>query len=248
MKSLYLSLKQFLRSVAYLAHDTLFRYMTCVGMVLQSAQLPDGATIALATTYGAEKDATAVSNANPGVATLEASHGVATGDFFEFTSGWSRLNQRIMKAGTVATNDVPLTGINTTDTDDYPIGTGTGTIREITAFTQISQILGFETSGGEPNDVTFSYLEENFERSLPGAASAQKLTITIADDATLAGYIALAAASESRALTALKMTLPTGAVILYNGIVFLNETPNVTKGQPMRVVATLSLQSKPTRF
>jgi hypothetical protein len=58
---------------------------------------------------------TAVSNANPGVATLEASHGVALNDIIEVTSGWPRLNGRIVKAGTVNVNDVPLVGINTSE-------------------------------------------------------------------------------------------------------------------------------------
>ena len=36
--------------------------------------------------------------------------------------------------------------------------------------------------------------------------------------------------------------------MLYNGIVSLNETPTLTKGQVMQVRATFSLQSKPTRY
>ena len=78
-----------------------------------SVKLPNGTTFAIATAYGASKNMTAVTNADPGVATLEASHGITTGDFFEVTSGWSRLTNKIVKAGTVATNDVPLLGIDT---------------------------------------------------------------------------------------------------------------------------------------
>jgi hypothetical protein len=42
-----------------------------------SVRLPNGATIAMGSTYGAVKALSAFSNANPGVATLEASHGIA---------------------------------------------------------------------------------------------------------------------------------------------------------------------------
>ena len=64
----------------------------------------------------------------------------------------------------------------------------------------------------------------------------------------LAGYIAVKAAAESRALTGLKATLPNGSIILYNGYVSLNQTPSFTKGQLMVVKATFSLQGLPIRY
>ena len=42
-----------------------------------SVSLPNGALIAIAASYGASKNMTALTNANPGVATLEAAHGVS---------------------------------------------------------------------------------------------------------------------------------------------------------------------------
>ena len=48
-----------------------------------SVKLPTGTTFAIATAYGASKTMSAVTNANPGVATLEAAHGVVLGDFME---------------------------------------------------------------------------------------------------------------------------------------------------------------------
>ena len=74
------------------------------------------------------------------------------------------------------------------------------------------------------------------------------ITLDIADDPTLAGYIAVKAAAESRALTGLKATLPNGSIILYNGYVSLNQTPSFTKGQLMVVKATFSLQGLPIRY
>lgn len=213
-----------------------------------AARLPDGATLALATTYGSVKDMTAVSNASTAEATFEASHGVTEGDFIEVTSGWGGLNERVVKAGTVDTNDVLLSGINTVDTARFPAGAGIGSIREITAFTPILQVMGFTTNGGEPTQVEYEFLEDDFTRSLPGPSGAQTLTLQIADDPSLAGYIALKAASDDASLRCLKMTLKDGSVILYNGKVHLNETPSVEKRQVMRVTATFYLQAKPMRY
>lgn len=213
-----------------------------------AATLPNGATLSLATTYGAVKVMTAVSNANPAIASLASGHSIVAGDFMEVTSGWGRLNGRAVKAGTPSSDDIPLLGINATDTTKYPALGGAGSIREITAFTQITQILGFTTTGGDPKYTTFEFLEEDFERQLAAGTSAQSLEIQIADDDSLAGYLALQAASDDGLLRVLKMTLKDASVILYNGFVHLNETPTVNKSEVMAVKATMALQGRPVRY
>ena len=105
-----------------------------------SITLATGTLVAIASTYGAAVNMTAISNAAAAVATLAAGHGVVVGDFLEVTSGWDRLNGRIVRVSAVSTNDVTFEGINTVSTSLYPAGTGTGTIRRITAWTNLSQI------------------------------------------------------------------------------------------------------------
>ncbi len=212
-----------------------------------AVSLPDGATIAIATTYGAVKTVTAITNANPGVIT-SAAHGLLNGAFYELKSGWQKINDRVFKAANVATNALDVTGIDTTDTNRFAAGTGVGSLREITAWTQIPQILEFTTSGGDQQFANFSFLEEDYERQLPTVTSAQSIQIGIGDDPSLPGYQALKAAGEARAIRAVKVTLPNGAVLLYNGFVSFNETPTLTKGSVMQVRATISLQGRPTRY
>lgn len=212
-----------------------------------AAKLPDGAIVSIATTYGTAKTVSAITNANPGVATSTA-HGLVNGDIVSFTSGWSNLNNRVVRvAGSVA-NAFNLDGLDTSSTSLYPTGSGTGSVQAITAFQQIAQIMGFSTSGGDQQFATFSFLEQNFETQIPTIFSAQSLSIDIADDPSLAGYIALKAASDARAIRALKIAMPDGSFILYQGYVSLNETPTVSKGQVMQVKATFSLQSRPVRY
>lgn len=212
-----------------------------------AAKLPDGATLQLSTTYGTAKTVTAITNANPGVA-ASAAHGFANGDLVTMTSGWSNLSHRVVRVAGSTAGNFNLDGIDTTLTSLYPAGNGAGTATAITAFTQINQILGFTTSGGDQQFATYSYLEQSFETQIPTITSSMNLEIVIADDPSLAGYIALKAASDTRAIRALKMTLPDGSFILYQGYVSFNETPTVTKGEVMQVKATMSLQSKPVRY
>lgn len=212
-----------------------------------AARLPDGAIVSLATTYGSAKTVSGITNANPGVATSTA-HGLSNGALLSVVSGWSNLNNRVVRVAGSATNTFNLDGIDTSSTSLFPSGSGAGTVQEITAFTQISQIMGFTTNGGDQQFTNFSFLEQNFETQIPTTFSAQSIQIDIADDPSLAGYIALKAAADARAVRALKIAMPDGSFILYQGYVSFNETPTVTKGQVMQVKATFSLQSRPVRY
>lgn len=209
--------------------------------------LPNGVIISLATAYGTAKTVSAITNANPGVATSTA-HGLADGTFLEVTSGWQRINERIIRLDTPNANDFKLEGVDTTDTTLFPAGTGAGSVRAITGWTQISQILELSTSGGDMQFATYSFLENDFESQIPTQASAQSMTLQIADDPSLAGYQALKAAADTRSPRALRMTFPSGSVVLYNGYVSFNETPSMQKGNVMACQATFSLLSRPVRY
>lgn len=213
-----------------------------------SVKLPNGALIYIASGYGASKTMSAVSNANPGVATLEVSHGVATGEYIEVTSGWSRLTNKIVKAGTVATNDVPLTGIDSTLTTLYPAGSGAGTVREISGWTQLQQVLSSQSQGGEQQFTEYQFLEGDASTRMPTFKSAAGLTLSIADDPSLAGYILASTANDDRLQRAVKVVLPGGSEILYNAYISLNKTPSLTVNEIMAVEVTLSLLAEPVRY
>lgn len=213
-----------------------------------SVSLPNGALIAIAASYGASKNMTALTNANPGVATLEAAHGVSTGDFLEVTSGWSRLTNKVVRAGTVATNDVPLEGQDTTLTSIYPAAGGTGTVREITGWTQLSQILSSSSSGGEQQFLEYQFLESDAQKRIPTFKSAAGISFTIADDPTQPGYQLASAANDDRLPRAVRVTLPNGSIILYNAYISLNKTPSLTVNELMAVEVTLSLLAEPVRY
>lgn len=212
-----------------------------------AVSLPNGVILSLATGYANSKSITAITNANPAVAS-SAAHGLSNGALVELKSGWQKLNERIVRVADAAAGTFALEGMNTLSPIQFPAGTGGGSVREITAFTQISQILEVSTSGGEMQFATYSFLENDFEAQIPTQASAQSLAITIADDPTLPGYKALQAAAELREVRALRVAFPNGSVLLYNGYVSFNETPTMTKGEVMGVQATFSLLSRPVRY
>ena len=211
-----------------------------------SVSLPNGIVLAIATAYAAALSVTAASNAAESVLTV--TNTLVAGDYVEFVSGWSRANGRIFRVKSPSGTTVVLEGLDTTSTTQYPTASGIGTIRKINTWTQITQVMGCTSSGGEPQYQTYSFLEQDFDSQIPTTTSAQSLALEIADDPALAGYQALKTVAASRASTALRATLPAGGFILYNGIFAFDETPSLTKGNLMSVKAGIALQGRPVRY
>lgn len=211
-------------------------------------RIPNGATVYLASGYGASKAMTAVSNAAAAVGTLEASHGVIPTDILEVTSGWSRLTDKIVRAFAVSTNDVTLEGQVTTSTVQFPAGSGVGSVREITGWTQLQQILDSSSQGGEQQFYTYQYLESDAEKRIPTIKSAGGLALTVADDPTLAGQILANVANDDRLVRAVKILLADSSILYYNAFISLNKTPTLTVNTAMAVPLTFSLQAEPVRY
>lgn len=213
-----------------------------------SFKLPNGSIVQIGATYGADTDMDAVSNANPAVGTFASSHAFAAGDFLEITSGWSRLTNRVVKAGTPTGNNIPLLGIDSTSTTRYPAGQGTGTAREVLTWTQLQQITEVATEGGEQNFLTFQFLEDDSQRRLPTSKSPIGITVTLADDPSLAGYLLCEEANDDRTARAVKITFPDDSVLLFKAIITLQKMPSLNIDELMTVEVTMSLEGDPTRY
>jgi hypothetical protein len=213
-----------------------------------AVSIPNGAIVSIASGYVAADTVSAASNANPSVLTTGAAHGITNGAFFEWNSGWSRANSKIFRASAASGSVLSPEGFDTSSTTNFTPGGGTGTIREISGWTQIQQILSSSSSGGEQQFTTYQFLEADSERRIPTNKSASGLTFSVADDPSLAGYIALSAANDDRASRAVRIVLPGGSIILYNAFISLNKTPSLTVNELMAVEVTLSLLNEPVRY
>jgi hypothetical protein len=210
--------------------------------------IPNGATIAIAASYGAEKAISAVTNASPALASLAVGHAVAEGDYIEVTSGWEHLCDKVVRAGTPSTNDIPLLGIDSTSTALYPAGGGTGSIREILTWTQLTQILTASTSGGDQQFLEYQTLESDHKKRVPTFKNPISLAFTVADDPTLAGYLLACAANDDKLKRAVKITYLNGSVIVYNAYISADKTPTMTVNEVMACGITLSLLAEPVRY
>jgi hypothetical protein len=214
---------------------------------IMAVQTPNGAVIAFAAGYGSALTVSVATNANPCVMTSTA-HGLTAGDYVEVTSGWSRLTDKVVRVANVTANTFEVEGYDTTSTTVYSAGSGIGSVRKITSFTQLTQILSSATSGGDQNFLTYQFVESDAQKQIPTFKSPQTITFGVGDDPTLPGYIVCKTANDDRQPRAVRVTLPNSSKILYNGYVSLNPTPSLTVNELMQVQVTVSQKNEPVRY
>lgn len=194
------------------------------------ATLPSGTILSVATAFAAAKTVTAVSNAAEAVVSCTA-HGYSVGDILQIYSGWGRLNRRAIKVKSVTTNDFVAQDIDTSNTELFPPGSGIGTVRKVTTFTQISKYLNQSSSGGEPKPVTVQFQDEDTETTLNNGFTAITESFDIdADQFGSAAYVALRGLTQVQTDTLLKKTLKNGSVIYTPCTVALNENVKMANG------------------
>ncbi len=210
--------------------------------------LSTGVGLAIAKTYGASVSMSAISNATEAVATLAVGHSVVVGDYLEVTSGWGLLDKRLVRVKTVVSNDVTLEGIDTSSTTKYPSGTGTGSIRRVTAWSALSQVKGISASGGEQQFADVTALDDVVAKQIPTIRSAVAMNIDVFDDPTLAWYADVSKASDARAPFGLLMIFPNGSKLVSNAYWSLQRVPSVNQNEAMTSQITLSYAAEPVRY
>lgn len=211
------------------------------------ASVPTGTLFSVATTYGADKTVSAITNASQAVVTATA-HGLSNGDVVEVTSGWGRLNKRVFEIGSVTTDTFVLLKADTSSTSFFPSGSGTGSVRKITAWAQLSKVMNPSTSGGEPKTVNYKFLESDVEYSINDGFGATTYTLEMDDDDTTAGYTALRSLTDVQSVTCLKMLLRSGARVYLPCTAALNDMPTLTDGQINKIKASFNGANRHTRY
>ena len=212
------------------------------------AQVPTGSTFFIASAFAASKTTTIVTNASEAVVT-SAGHGYSNGDIVEMTSGWGRLNRRNFRIKSVATDTFVLEGADTSSTTFYPVGTGVGSVRKISTFTQITTTMNPQSTGGDPKTVTYKFIESDVEYSINDGFTATSYTLELdADSIGSAGYTALKTLTEVQTDTSLKIVTRNGALIFQPCTVALNEAIRMQDGQINRVNVSFNGNNRLTRY
>ena len=217
--------------------------------------LATGSTISIAKTYGSDIPVTAAANSVSGgpnattTLTTSAAHGLTSGKIVEITSGWGRLNQRLARC-TIGTtgSTIVLEGIDTYSTAKFPPGAGTGKVREVVAWSSISQIKSLSSGGGDQQYADATALDDVVQRQVPTKKSAVTMDLEIYDDPNLPWYTDVKTASDAVTPYGLRISPPNNSVILGNAYWSLADTPNIALDAMLTVKLSLSHVATPTRY
>lgn len=210
--------------------------------------LSTGAILQVAKTYASSLSFSAISNATDAVCTVTGSTIVA-GDYVEVTSGWGLLDKRVVRAktGTSATSLI-LEGVDTSDTSKYPATTGAGSVRKISAWTDLSQVKSVSASGGTQNYADITSIVDVVERKIPTTRSAIDMTIDCYDDPTLGWYADVSVADAARTPYGLVMKFPNGSKLAANAYWSLLKVPTMAVNEALMTQISLSYAAEPVRY
>lgn len=210
--------------------------------------LTTGSTLSVAKTYAAALNFTAASNAANCALTVSGSTIVA-GDYVEVTSGWGLLDKRIARAGTGSTaTSLVLEGIDTQDTNKYPTGTGVGSVRKITTWTQISQVRSISASGGQQQYADVTSLVDVVARQIPTIRGAVEMTVDVFDDPSLPWYSDVVKADEARSPYGMMLAFPNGSKTVANAYWSLMRVPTMAQNEALMTQISLSYAADPVRY
>lgn len=172
-----------------------------------------GVAVAVQSALGANKTITAITKANPGVAS-STSHGIANGAYVLLTIvGMYQVHNRVLRVANQAANTFELEGEDTTNYGTFV----SGFANEITFGTAISTVTGVTVSGGEFDKEDTTTIHDNQRSQIPTVASPTVFAMESIWDAGDASLKLLVAAADAKTTRAVRITFSNGQKYLFNG-------------------------------
>lgn len=201
--------------------------------------LPEGSSQQFSNTLAAAKTITAITNANPAVATCTA-HGYTTGDEIMLSSGWEDATDSVYKIESVDANSFKILGLDSTNTSFFPTGSGGGSAQKLSAWTAIPQVLTISASGGDARFTDVNPLAKRNGIRIPTGFNATSVTLSLGFDATTPAYKTMVGISRSLSKVAFKQVLSGGSVQYGWGYLTVSEFPKLNNNQVNTVDAALT--------
>ena len=106
----------------------------------------------------------------------------------------------------------------------------------------------FDTSGGDLNFADITTITDKTQKQVPTTRSAQALSMTVFDDATLAGQVAVQSASDLSTPAAFRIVFANNSRMVINGYWSINSAPAVAVNSPLTNNITFSGLALATRY
>lgn len=201
---------------------------------------PEGSSNQFSQTFASAKTITALTNANPAVATSTA-HGYATNDEILLTSGWEDATDSVYKVTVIDANSFSIQGLDTSNTSFFPAGTGTGSAQKMSGWTAIPQVLTISSSGGDARFTDVAPLSKRNAVKIPTGFNATSVTLSLAHDASNANYQTMLGISRTLTKVAFKQVISGGATTYGYGYMNVSEMPKLNNNQVNTVDAAITV-------
>ncbi len=211
--------------------------------------LPNGATVFVGSKLAAAVAVSAVSNAKGAVLTVATGHGLAVGDVVLINSGWSLIDNLVARVSAQTATSVTIGVVDSSDVNFFPAGSGGGSLRKVTEWTEIPQITEVSQSGGDQQYTQIQFLADDRQRNLATYKAAKSQTFTVAHDSTLPVYGVLSAADRSGDTLPLRMYVPKAKEMRYwSGQASFDPQPTTAVNNVETVQPAFAIQSRDITF
>lgn len=172
-----------------------------------------GVRVEIAATYSAAKVVTAVTLANPGVAT-SAAYAMAndTVGYWSGVAGMAQLEGQATRVKNQATNTFELQGLNTTNYSAFAAGNFT----PVATWATLSEATSYSIGGGAAEKLDVTRLIDITKQEEQGLLPVSNVSMNvIAQDTPSAAMLLLESAVQTHGAVVVRITLPNGAVRVY---------------------------------
>lgn len=209
---------------------------------------PEGSLLQFTTTLASAVTVSAATNANPCVITTSSSHGYSTNDELLFETGWSDVNESIFKFTNATATTGSLQEFDSSNTSFYPAGSGTGTVKKLSGWTTVPQLLDISTSGGDPRFTPIELLANRNSTQVATGFNPTAINFTLADDPTNATVKEMIRLSRTLTKTAIKILVSGSAPMYGYGYITVSELPQMARNQVNRLGGVVTLTGRATRY
>lgn len=210
-------------------------------------ELPNGTKVFIGT-LGAAVGLSAIENGVDPDATLASIAGLAAGSILLISNGWDSTDKRLLKIGTPGSGVVPLLGIDTTDTVLNAPASAVGTVRPVSAWTEIIDLSDWSVSNGQQNYRDRRPLAALQGIKLPTFRDGDTGGFKILNDTNSAHYRAIKAAHPAAGPAPLKLLMPSGKERFAMAYFSISAFESITQDMEMTFDVALSFLTEPTRY
>lgn len=165
-------------------------------------------------TLGTAKTITAITKANPGVAT-STTHGLANGDYVILKSieGMSQANYLVARVANKATDTFELEGVDTTNWGTFT----SGSAYQISAWTSVTQATSVDYGAGSAEEIDVTTLLDVTRRTENGLLALPAVTVNVLADISSTAQAAIESAAYSASVLAWRATTKGGRKRIWAG-------------------------------